>query len=177
MHNNKQISNNKTLSGQLTQLSEDQVFRLENISLAQGGKPVGETVSNGLPLVVAVRYVVKELVEGLRVYVDIKDNLGVLIFRSFHDEDNDAIPKMHPGVYESVLTIPEGIFAPSGYILSVHSGIYNVRYTLPESGIEVPIRVIQTGKYNRAYPGDPVRGQLALVLNWDTEMVSQQEAL
>ncbi|ROL61759.1 hypothetical protein D9V86_04190, partial [Bacteroidetes/Chlorobi group bacterium ChocPot_Mid] len=57
---------------------------------------------------------------------------------------------------------------PINYFLSVHSGIYNQRYTLPVNGIIIPISVVHTSNYNKAYPGDKIVGQLAIIMPWET---------
>jgi len=164
----RDVAEQNTLERQLAQLPVDPTFRLIHAGLRQSGRPAGMTVRNGESLEVRVRYEVKEPVRGLRVFVDVRDEVGTLIFRSFHDEAHEDIPEMAPGEYESVLEIPPGIFAPRDYVIAVQSGIHNKRYCLPEEGVSFPISVVQTSDYNRAYSGDAIRGQLALVLKWKT---------
>jgi len=171
----KEENRQNSLQQQLAQLNDDTTFALINIEFLQTGEIVGETITNGDPLFIKIRYEVKEPVSGLRVYVDVRDEFGVLIFRTFHDEKFDYLPEIDPGKYDSVLKIPEGIFASRDYIISIHSGIFNKRYTLPIDGITFPFRVIQTSDYNRAYPGDPIRGQLALVLDWKTCQIDAEQ--
>jgi lipopolysaccharide transport system ATP-binding protein len=152
---------------QLQNLQDDKVFRLLDVKTSQ---PV-EFVENGVPLKIFIKFLVKEDVIGLRVYIELKDTDGNLILRSFHDEDCKGTPFMKKDAYESCITIPQGFLAPREYVISVHSGIYNNRYTLPVEGIKIPINVIHTSRYNYSYPGDKIAGQLAVIMDWTTHKI------
>ena len=155
----------------IKKLPDDPTFKLKTINLLQEGYSVNSTVRNGLPLEISINYEVKQKVTGLRIYIEVLDDQETILFRSFHDEDNDQIVTTNPGSYVSKVVIPAGILAPFQHILCIKAGIYNVRYTMPRSGIKIPLQVEQTSSYNRAYPGDRLAGRFALVLNWDTLMV------
>jgi lipopolysaccharide transport system ATP-binding protein len=170
----KESRSANSLADQLAQLPIDPIFRLTSIQLLQEGELIGQFVRNGDTLLVKVEYEVKKAVSGLRVFVDVKDESDTLIFRTFHDEKDVGNPEMSAGKYESQLTLPRCIFAPKNYVLSVNAGIYNKRYVIPEGGIELSLNVIHTSEYNRAYPDDPVRGQLALVLNWESRLINAE---
>lgn len=125
-------------------------------------------VKNGQPLCIEIQYRVLRKTTGMRVYFDLCDDEDLLLFRSFHDEDSDGIPTMLPGCYVSRTFIPADLLAPANYQLRIRSGIYNVRYCMPEPGITIPLFVEHTGKYNRAYIGDPIQGKLAPAIGWET---------
>lgn len=151
----------------INQLPIDPVFKLEAIQLSQMGHSVFEFIQNGRPLEICIQYRIKQDVKGLRVFIDMQDDQGTVLFRSFHDEDIDEIPIMVAGLYSSKVTIPANMLAAIPHFLYVKAGIFNVRYTLPEEGICIPLQVEQTNPYNRCYIGNRFVGRLALVLDWE----------
>jgi lipopolysaccharide transport system ATP-binding protein len=158
----------ENLRNMIQQLPSDPVFGLKSVEFYQNGKLVFDTVGNGSPLEIVISYNVLKRTTGLRVFIDLCDIEGTLLFRSFHDEDNDSIPTIEPGVYVSKAVIPENFLAPVQYELRVQAGIHNVRMCTPPFGLSIPITIKSTGKYNRAYPGDTQPGKLALVISWQT---------
>jgi len=54
------------------------------------------------------------------------------------------------------------------YELRVLATVYNVRMCIPYPGIRIPLNVEATGRANRAYVGEPIRGKLAPVIPWVT---------
>ncbi len=148
-------------------LPADPVFRLNSISMTQNGQPVNHRVMNGLPLDIRIDYEVFQATTGLRVFFDLCDMEGNILFRSFHDEQSEGIPKTSVGKYISEATIPANLLAPLHYHLVFYSGIYNVRMCLPD-GIRLPIIVEATGTKNKAYVNDSHNGKLAPALKWST---------
>jgi lipopolysaccharide transport system ATP-binding protein len=144
----------------------DPLFRLDNIEITQDGNPVSGPCVNGTPVEVRISYELLEEVAGLRVFVDVLDEYGDLLFRTFHDDQAQTIPTMHSGKYRSELTIPEDFLAPRMFTLCVKAGIYRKRYTIPEEGVKIPLQIEHTSEYNRAYPGDPISGKLCPLLDW-----------
>lgn len=161
------------LSETISRLPDDPTFKLEAIQLSQLGQTVFDSIQNGLPLEISIQYRVKQSVNELRVFIDMLDDQGAVLFRSFHDEDNNEIPNMTAGSYISKVTIPGNMLAAFPHILCVKAGIFGVRYTLPEEGICIPLHVEQTSPYNRAYTGDRFVGRLALVLSWEINKVEE----
>jgi lipopolysaccharide transport system ATP-binding protein len=104
----------------------------------------------------------------MRIFFDLLDTEGVLLFRSFHDEDNDGIPTMEPGAYISKATIPANLLAPISYEIRVYGTVFNKRMCVPERGLSIPLKVEATSTANRAYIGDPIRGKLTLHIDWVT---------
>lgn len=156
------------LSSLIRRLPPDPAFRLESITLRQNGMPV-VGVQNGQPLEIAIGYQILQRTIGLRVFFDLYDREGTLLFRSFHDEQNDGTPVMEPGEYLSAAIIPEDLLAPTQYGIHVLATVYDVRMCIPFPGIRIPLDVEATGRANRAYPGEPIRGKLAPVIPWRTE--------
>jgi len=150
----------------LRNLPPDPVFELDDVNVTQNGEPVATNVVNGEPISVKVTYRLTETVLGLRVYVDICDEYGDLIMRSFHDDRAKEVPEMPAGRCIAERTLPDSLCGPGNFTLYVKAGIYRKRHTIPEAGIEIPLQVAHTSSYNRAYPGDPIRGKLCLPLKW-----------
>ena len=153
-------------------LPSDPVFRLMDIELSQQGRTCGAIVENGRPLEVEIHYRVQQPTSGLRVYFDLCDDQGTLLFRSFNDEQSDGIPLVNSGIYRAKTAIPANLLGPVSYDIRVRAGIFNVRSCLPGDGVRLPIKVEQTGSYNKAYLGDTFRGKLALVVDWRTERIA-----
>ncbi|UCF68297.1 MAG: ATP-binding cassette domain-containing protein [Acidobacteriota bacterium] len=152
-------------------LPTDPVLRLRKVAVRQSGEPVS-TVLNGLPLEVEIHYEVKERTTGLRVYFDLCDENGEILFRSFHDEQADGIPTVEPGGYVTLATIPADLLAPRRYEMRVKATIFNVRACVPEPGVSILLDVEATGRANRAYVSEPIRGKLAPFVAWTTRRTS-----
>ena len=157
----------------IKRLPKDEVFELEDICIKQDDDKIEDIVHSGKPIEIEITYKVFEKISGFRVFIDLCDEQELLIFRSFHDEDCNVIPETLPGRYISKVVLPANLFAPLKYELRVQSGIHNVRYCIPSPGVRIPLKVGTLGRYNRAYAGDPCRGRLALLLNWETTSIDR----
>ena len=162
----------KSMQEIIRALPPDPAFRLEGISLRQEGRSVEQSVENGKPLEMEIRYQVLQRTTGLRVFIDLYDDQGTLLFRSFNDEDGDGIPSVDVGCYLSKTELPADLLAPTAYTLKIFATIFNVRTFYPE-GITIALRVERTGKSNRAYLAEPIRGRLAPWLRWETTKMSE----
>ena len=162
------IGANETMKKYFADLPADRTICWRSITLRQNDTVVGQSVENGDSVEIAIEYEVLERTTGLRVFFDLQDNEETLLLRSFHDENAEGIPIMEPGVYSSTATIPAEILAPINYILIVRAGVHNVRYCNPTDGIRVPLSVVHTGNYNRAYLGDAHQGKFAMTFEWKT---------
>ena len=158
----------EVVRARIAQLPEDPVFRFLDVRVTQGGH---ETlfVGNGDPIEVEVVYEVLAPSRGLRVYLDLLDEMETLLFRTFHDEDLDAAPLVQPGRYTSRATIPAKLLAPRDYNLVVRATIHNVRQCQPSDGLPLRLHVQRTGPLNRAYPDEPIRGRLQPAIAWETK--------
>jgi lipopolysaccharide transport system ATP-binding protein len=149
-------------------LPVDPVFELDGLSLHQDGEPVRQ-VMNGKQLDVILTYRVKGKSSGLRVFIDLLDAEGALLFRSFHDGAHGVPTVVQPGSYRSVASIPRNILGPVDYVVSVQAGIFNKRMCLPQDGIRIPISVVATTPSNDSYLSDTFRGKLAPQVRWKTD--------
>ena len=155
----------------VAQLPRDPAFELRGIALTQAGRRVVGPVQNGLPLDVTLDYRAKQAVRGMRVFIDLQDDQGSTLFRTFHDDAGHEMPVTQPGDYVSTATIPANLLAAYPHLLCVKATIHNVRYTMPEEGICIPLQVERTGHYNPAYHVGPVVGRLDLPIAWRTRAV------
>ena len=147
-------------------LPPDPAFRLTDITLSQSGESSGRVVS-GRPVEISIHYDVLQQTTGMRVFFDLCDVDGSLIFRSFHDDHVEVVPTIAPGKYVSRAEIPGDLLGPIPYELRVHAGIHNVRMCTPGTGIRLPLAVEPTGRANGAYV-DTFRGKLSLPIRWTT---------
>ncbi|GBG57999.1 sugar ABC transporter ATP-binding protein [Sporomusaceae bacterium FL31] len=158
----------ENLSEIISTLPIDPSFRLNSVNLFQDGKMVVGNVKSGSTLEIQIGYEILRQETGLRVFIDLCDATGEMIFRSFHDEDNDGIPIVTSGKYVSTVVVPKDFLGPTTYQLYIRAGIHNVRSCLP-NGIKILLNVHATGMYNRAYVGDTFRGKIAPILKWITD--------
>lgn len=165
---------NETIDEKIKKLPIDESFEFTQINVLQGGKPIGTIVGNASPIDIELTYIIKKRELGFRVYFDICDDGGELIFRSFNDEQNQTKCMVEPGKYISRTQIPANLLGPTKYILIVRATIHNVRGCSGD-GIKIPISVIQDGSYNRAYPDDSFRGKLGIALPWDNRELRKND--
>ncbi len=149
-------------------LPADPAFRLEGVSLAQGGRPAGQVLESAQPVEIEIRYRVLQRTTALRVFIDLCDDQDTLLVQSFHDERSDGISTMEPGAYVSRAVIPANLLGPAFYEIRVRAGIFNVRSCVPPRAVRLPVKVENTGRANRAYFNDTFRAKLAAAVDWDT---------
>ena len=163
-----------SLADIISRLPFDPAFELQAIKLSQNGRPVAGIIQNGLPLEVAVAYRIKQATTGMRVFIDMQDDQGSILFRSFHDDDQHDIPRMNPGNYVSTVTVPANLLAAYPHLLCVKATVFNERYTIPEDGICIPLQVEQTGPMNLGYIEGRAVGRFALPLKWKTHVIAAE---
>jgi lipopolysaccharide transport system ATP-binding protein len=168
--NNTPLSDNADMEGYIGSLPSDPSFRLESVKISQEGA-YGTSVGNGTPVTIDVYYRVMKKTTGLRVFIDVLDNEQMLLFRSFHDGDGDGIGVMHPGFYRSQMTIPADLLAPKRYHVCVLATVFNERMCIPYPGLVLSLEVERTGRNNRAYFMEPIRGKIAPYIPWTTSII------
>lgn len=146
----------------------DAIFSLKSLKVQQNNTHVESVIESGEELHIEVNYIISERISGLRIYCDLIDEFGGLIFRSFNDGNNLSVPVLESGEYVSYLKIPKNFLGPILYRLRISAGIHNVRNIF---SYEIPISVIHTGSYNRAYSDDTFRGMLGIEFNWMNKRV------
>ena len=154
------------ISALIAKLPADPAFRLIDVRIYQNGQS-GNLVVNGQTIEIEIHYQVLKPTTGLRIYFDLLDEQDILLIRSFHDEDAQAIPTVAAGEYVSLATIPANLLAPRGYEVRIRAGIFNVR-SCTGDGLGIPITVESSSKVNRGYPHDTIRSKLQLNIPWQT---------
>lgn len=162
------VDSQEAIESILANLPPDPVFQFRKISLLQNGITTNSTVGNGMPLEIEIDYEVFEPTTGLRVFFDVCDQEGAVLFRSFNDEQHEGIPRVLPGIYKSRAVIPANLLSPINYELIIYATIFNERYCVPYNGIHFLINVERTGNSNQAYMHEPIRGKLAPLVSWTT---------
>lgn len=158
---------------EIAKLPKDSSFEFLEIHVRQNNKDIDFEVGNGKPISIELKYRIKCNESGLRIFFDICDSGGEILFRSFHDEHENGSSFMKEGIYVSKTEIPADILGPTKYFIIIHAGIHNVR-SCTGDGIRIPINVIQDGLYNAAYPNDTFRGKLGIHLPWINEYVVKE---
>ncbi len=163
------------LNAMVAECPSDPTIRISKLEISQESHPVTQFLMNGLPLEITVDFEVRQPATGLRIFCDLCDVTdGTILFRTFHDEDNDGIPTMLPGHYRTQAVIPADLLAPCDYTLLLNATIFNQRVCFPESSLRIPLHVERTGRANRAYQTEPIRGRLAPFIPWHTRRMDQE---
>jgi len=158
------------ISALIAKLPADPAFRLIDVRIYQNGQS-GNLVVNGQTIEIEIHYQVLKPTTGLRIYFDLLDEQDILLIRSFHDEDAQAIPTVAAGEYVSLATIPANLLAPRGYEVRIRAGIFNVR-SCTGDGLGIPITVEASSGVNRGYPQDTIRSKLQPNIPWRTRQTN-----
>lgn len=142
-------------------------FELDNILFYQESKEVYGNVVNGKELQIEISYKLQNALSRFRVFLDVCDLFGTVIFRTFHDEQKNT--KLEPGHYKSTLVIPPNLLASVSYDFVFFFGIHGVRMIEPVEGIRIRINVEHSGIYNKSYHGQYTAGLICPVLQWKIE--------
>jgi lipopolysaccharide transport system ATP-binding protein len=167
MSREKIIYSNNELLSQLAAIKPDPDFRLNNIIVRQDAKEIFANAQNGKDLEVEVHYEILRSLNAFRLFLDVIDQFGTVIFRTFHDEDKEvAAAGFSAGKYFSRVTIPSNLFAPVSYNFKLNFGIHNERMMEPVDGFTFRLNMEQSGTYNKAYHGQHTAGLLCPVFPW-----------
>ena len=165
------VKSHDELMKKVLELPSDEDFKLSDIVLYQDGSEVfNNMIEYGKPLEIDIHYQLFNKVTGFRIFLDLCDEMGNVIFRSFHDENTEGIISMEPGKYHSRIRIPANLLAPIIYDVRILFGIHNNRM-LSSDGITIRISVEQTGTYNNAYSGQYSEGKLCPSIPWEVTKI------
>ncbi|MEJ7645122.1 MAG: polysaccharide ABC transporter ATP-binding protein [Chryseolinea sp.] len=167
LSDNSSVNSLASYQQNLGSLRQDSDFRLINIVLAQGNRSVIDNVRNGEELKMEIEYELLNNLSRFRVFVDICDQFGTTVLRTYHDEVDYARLSMKKGTYKSILTIPANFLAPVTYEFRFWFGIHNVRMVEPIDGVTFKVNVENSGLYNMTYNGQYSVGLVCPTLHWD----------
>ena len=142
-----------------------------DIKFFQDSREVFGNISNGKDLEIEIQYELYNKLDRFRVFLDVCDTLGSVVFRTFHDEDSAVKLNLESGCYRSTLTIPANFLAPISYDFKFLFGIHNVRMMEPSDGVWLRVNVDHTGLYNLTYNGQYTAGMICPVLHWKIDKV------
>ena len=168
LHQNDSINGSESFSTKVKNIKKDPDFELINITFSQERQQVENNIANGKGLEINIEYKLLNRLSGFRVFIDLCDDMGSVIFRSFHDELNGGITNTEVGKYSSKIIIPPDFLAPVVYDVRILFGIHTVRMLEPAEGITFRLNVEQTGKYNKSYSGQYTAGKICPIMNWET---------
>lgn len=149
----------------------DPDFQLTNIFFYQGTDRVFGTIASGKDLLIEIHYELFNRVNQFRVFLDVCDQFGSVIFRTFHDEQKENSMVLGPGRYVSSVKLPADLLGPLSYTFKFLFGIHNIRMMHPAEGVSFRINVEPTGAYNQAYGGQFTAGMITPVFNWKIDMI------
>jgi lipopolysaccharide transport system ATP-binding protein len=165
----KSIQSSVDVEVKLKSLKPDSDFKLHNVSIYQDGQQVFMNAVNGKELALEIDFELSREQTGFRIFLDLIDQFGTVIFRSFHDEDSHEKSNLKPGRYVSRIVIPADFLAPIPYDFKLQFGVHNVRMMEPTEGITFRMTIAHNGKYNKSYHGQYTAGVICPVLQWTTQ--------
>lgn len=143
---------------------DDDIFKLNSFEINQGLEINGFVTNQ--PITITIDYYVKKEITGLRIGFDlIDDNTGMIIFRSFHDENLETIAECKPGQYSSSANIPALLLKEGSYIISLSIGIHNI-YWITKDAINKAFSIINVGGINKIYAYNGV-GAIMPFIEWN----------
>jgi lipopolysaccharide transport system ATP-binding protein len=144
---------------------EDEIFRLLNFTVKQN--EIDDNFISNIPINVIISYNVKKEVFGLRIGFElIDDNSGIVIFRTFHDENEEVIFSTQVSKYTSNGQIPGKLLKEGSYVVYLAIGIHNQRWITKDT-IGIRFFVHNIGGINKNYADDR-NGIIMPFINWVT---------
>ncbi|GBU08603.1 ABC transporter ATP-binding protein [Bacteroidales bacterium] len=128
-NNNSQDKNsNLTFSELKTTLENDITFELLDLFIQPSMTGLFTTDT---PITIVFKYLIKQKTMGLRIGFDLKDKqTGVVLFRTYFDDNSKNIDYIQPGVYESVANLPPNLLRSGNYSIEICIGIHSVRWII-----------------------------------------------
>jgi lipopolysaccharide transport system ATP-binding protein len=148
---------------------DDSDFRLLRATLDQNGNGSGPFVTSA-PLDVVLEYEVPRAVSGLRLGVDVMTIDGITLWRSFDDDMlGRGVHKRAAGTYRAVCRLPENLFFPRQYIISLSVGIQATRW-ITFGQIQQTVEFYNVNGVGSAYADEHYRAGLLMPgLDWTTD--------
>lgn len=171
MNQNSETDPYSEIIKKYTSLKTDPDFQLIDIFFYQGSDRVFGNIASGKDLVIEVHYELLNSLNQFRVFLDVCDQFGSVIFRTFHDERRESSVGLGPGRYVSRVILPADFFGPLSYTFRFLFGVHNIRMMHPAEGISFRINVESTGTYNQAYGGSYTAGMITPVFKWEIDTV------
>lgn len=151
----------------ISSLPFDKAVKVLSASIEQDGSYI-YVFKREKEILLSIQFEVFETVVGLRVYVEVTDNMGIIIFRNFHDSNNYESLGIEKGLYLAKAKIPPYLLAEKHYVFTFRITIFNQRACTGEIGIPFPVEIVSTRK-NVSYLTDVERGLINPYIQWSFE--------
>lgn len=144
----------------------DDTVKFINVKIFQEKSMSKDIIDIAKETVLSIEYEILREVFGFRIHVDICNNTGQILVRSFTTDLDDAIKVLTPGRYLSTMKIPAYFLGPTVYSIGVHSSVFNEKHCVGD--IQATINTICSGNWCGPYVNDVFRGQILARLPWVT---------
>jgi lipopolysaccharide transport system ATP-binding protein len=169
INNQSLTNNNSNLYKKLIEYSND-IIKINDFKIFQNEINIlNFQFDSAKPINIQLNYEIKTKVNGLRIGFELKTPEGQIMFRTFHDDNDNEVVRLYPGSYLSTAYIPENILAPSEYYISISIGIHNVKWIIHDA-IEFNITSNGIPGFNKAYHNIH-EGHLMMLINWDNKKI------
>ncbi len=153
------------ISQQLKAIPFSEEFKLLNIEIFQDNLIDNFLSTNEINI--QIHYRLKKSIRGVRIGYDLIDSTkGLVIFRTFHDENDNDTKIMETGEYFSISKIPKNLLKEGSYKLSLAIGLHNVKWFVFEQVI-IKFNILQVGGVNKIY-SDKRPGVISPFIQWTT---------
>jgi len=154
---------------------EDPDFRLDRAFVSQNESRTGPFTTSA-PVDVTLEYTVPRPVSGLRVGIDVSTIDGITLWRSWDDDMiGQRKPVTSPGRYIAVCRLPENLFFPRQYLISVSIAIHYTRW-ISLGTVQQVLDFYNVNGVGHAYADEQFRAGLLMVgLQWHTHPLIGEE--
>jgi len=153
----------------VSKLPPDPAIRIVDFRIAQNNRITIDLLTSEETLI-EIEYEVLQATWGLRIYFDLCDVYQDIIIRSFHDENEDEVQKMMPGIYKSTAIIPANMLSPRNYEIIIRATIHNIR-TCTGDGIHLIVNVKENRRINLGYPDQKTPAKIRPTIHWRMENI------
>jgi len=143
----------------------DDCFILNELSVRQNGLQAENFYTNK-ELELSYDFSLKKEVLGLRIGFDLINlDSGLVIFRSFHDDNSSNIKTWKPGKHILETKLPSNILKEGKYAIKLAVGIHNVRWIIFEDELSYVFNLYNIDGLNKAFT-DTRPGVIMPALPW-----------
>ena len=133
------------------QNQNDQQFILKSVNLSQKSNSENNFYTNEDVEIIFEYEVLKDIL-GLRIGFDLLDtSSGSVIFRSFHDDDNNQMELISKGDYKLITHIPSNFLKNGSYGIKLSIGIHNKRWIVHSDKLIIQFSANNIDGLNRAF--------------------------
>jgi lipopolysaccharide transport system ATP-binding protein len=144
-------------------------FELLNIELSQGDT-VNSNFKYNAGIYLKLNYKIKSRLIGFRIGFDLLNNAnGLVLFRTYQDDQDTVLNYVEVGTYESIVEIPGSFLMEGDYTLCFIASIHNRKW-LSKDYVQLRFEIHHTGGTNQIY-ADSRPGVLMPKLNWESRFI------